>query len=480
MYESNSADDWVAAGLEFDVEKWYPHVAHLTPQSKIFELNKKEITSIVEFYAMEFNLRRDGVTDRQLLEEGLISIADKLREAMKSDDRSFCWFVRLSCRSPKDGIAANSVESSEHELLSRVNANHPGKEPITVENLASVECPLIFNEMLIESFSITAQSLAVRNPYEALHLLCSSERVFRDLKKTLQHGYDRCQLMLRELNREIHCTWEFRCFIRNGILNAISQYNHYVYIKEFRDEVAAVPERKVGGIEHSPHRTKKQFIWETISRFHTSNKGCIPYNDCVMDVAILHGPDAMTTWTSGEGNEFPVAEVILIEFNPFDKFTGPCLFHWDRDAFILNTPPLLVTPNMAQDAAAEPAVGGGGGGDAAEVHAAGEDQGHSRSPVVSLQFINERVRVREGVMRDVGELVEVQLLQDIEIRRKALHRKNVMKASVNAGLCVGTTDDSLSILNNAKFLLDCCATSTERIASANVKKVSNPRSCSLM
>lgn len=92
---------------------------------------------------------------------------------------------------------------------------------------------------------------------------------------------------------------EFRCFIREKKLRAISQY----HCEDFFPELVA----------------QKEDLLYKIKTFYTELSNRIPYEDAVMDVAILD------------------EKVLIIEFNQFGAETscGSCLYNWDLDYQIL-------------------------------------------------------------------------------------------------------------------------------------------------
>jgi D123. len=98
-------------------------------------------------------------------------------------------------------------------------------------------------------------------------------------------------------------TMEFRCFVKNNNLVAISQYNHYVIIEELLNEEFCL-------------KLKKSLFefWQNQIRERLNY-----LNDYVIDLAFLSDDT-----------------VSVIELNPYVKTTGPALFHWDEDEAILS------------------------------------------------------------------------------------------------------------------------------------------------
>jgi hypothetical protein len=89
------------------------------------------------------------------------------------------------------------------------------------------------NDLYISFASSLTQALKVRNGNEALDLLLNSERVFTDLRRALDFSEKfEVKLILREWNDDIKYEYEFRCFVYQNSLNAISQYDYCFFSEE--------------------------------------------------------------------------------------------------------------------------------------------------------------------------------------------------------------------------------------------------------
>lgn len=135
------------------------------------------------------------------------------------------------------------------------------------------------------------EGLRVTTAEKALRLLCdASERISDDLHLALACEYAP-HLFVRQWI-EIPCWAEFRCFSRDGELVGISQYDYHL---GRREEIVS----NGADIEKAIHR----FFRESFSpRTHLST--------VVFDVFL----------------EATLSSVTLLEINPFDEYTDPCLF----------------------------------------------------------------------------------------------------------------------------------------------------------
>ena len=73
--------------------------------------------------------------------------------------------------------------------------------------------------------------MKVTSAEEAMSMLLSSERVYSDMIDWLKYGEPE-QIVLRQWEPELSMEYEFRAFVKNGALCAISQYDHYCVYPE--------------------------------------------------------------------------------------------------------------------------------------------------------------------------------------------------------------------------------------------------------
>nr|QYA18847.1 Cdc123 [Clandestinovirus] len=153
-------------------------------------------------------------------------------------------------------------------------------------------------------------ALAAYRSEHVIHMLTRSSRCMSVIKRTLHLRLPNPVLiMLREFV-EMPFQNEFRCFVYDGKLRAISQYHWMIHDKSIVDNQLAIRDR--------------------IDTFYRLSKQYIPYKDCVMDVILLDDESKF------EGT-FMNLGIYLIEFNCFggDLVAGSALYHWYHDYDIL-------------------------------------------------------------------------------------------------------------------------------------------------
>jgi len=138
---------------------------------------------------------------------------------------------------------------------------------------------------------------------KVIRLFNDSERVKDDLESARRNGY----LSFVAVREWIDMPeWaEFRGFFKNKRLIGLSQYNYrnnkaYPEILENADSI----------------QWAMQYKSEQMAEL-------LPVSDIVADFFYK---------VRAYGNE-RVSEVVLIEVNPFDIWTDPCLFNWNKDSF---------------------------------------------------------------------------------------------------------------------------------------------------
>jgi len=147
----------------------------------------------------------------------------------------------------------------------------------------------------------------VKNGVEVSELLIRSQRIFSDITMFFQYRVPGCTsgslcMILRDW---IECPQdhEFRCYVHQRQLTAISQYHCYSYFSSLQDKSHILRIREA--IQH--------YVGDVID--------CFPMSSFVIDVAVQ--PQTYSCY--------------IIELNPFGQTmsSGSALFNWDRDFDLL-------------------------------------------------------------------------------------------------------------------------------------------------
>lgn len=155
--------------------------------------------------------------------------------------------------------------------------------------------------------------MRVSSAKEAVDLFAYSSRTVSDIRRVLSLPGSSpflMQIVVREWV-DIPLSGEFRGFVANGNLNALSQYYSDCYFRELAENPEPTIQRMV------------EFFNTTIKPL------AIPYDRYIMDFAVT--PE----------------KVWVVEINPFGENTGCALFNWKADAEVLENGPF--TYRVAQE-----------------------------------------------------------------------------------------------------------------------------------
>jgi len=268
---------------KYNLEEWYPNLERLNHNDEqvtaktIFMLlddgDLKLIQSLCSIMLAN-NLGMDSretqaeLTRRELLEERINELAFKTPKT---------YFCKLSTRSPKDSVSMKVKENEE-------------------------------GESLVQKMNNKISSLKVTSGEQVINLITKSQRIFSDISMYFQYRLPlstsgQMNLIFREWV-DMPQDHEFRCFVTNHHLNAISQYHCYTKFPSLQDTKYVL------------------HIRDVITSFHESIKtGFANLPDYVMDVVVFPH-----NWTCQ-----------VIEVNPFGAHmsSGAGLFNWEKDEDLL-------------------------------------------------------------------------------------------------------------------------------------------------
>jgi D123 len=283
--------------LAFDIDSWYPLVKDHTYPTLFLPLRRREAQAVCRFYRQLHGLRRDrelGPADVAAIE----GIEKRLGRALEEHPEMFGQhgaFLRLCGRSPKDADALDrsGVWKQYLEQLATIVDRDDDEEGMGELDLDAIDA----NTKLL-AIARTTSVLRVQSAEEAMSLVLTSERVYTDLLDWIHYGEPE-QIVLRSFDPELSMEFEFRAFVCQNRLTAISQYDHYGV---YDDLLAPLMEEIQDAI------TEK---WEEVHPLVGEPSYC-------MEFGFIRGRGA-----------------VLIEMSPFLRCTGPALFRWDDDLELL-------------------------------------------------------------------------------------------------------------------------------------------------
>ena len=150
-----------------------------------------------------------------------------------------------------------------------------------------------------DSYVVHKEGFKVLNGEGALRRLSDSERIYEEITDALSFK-KRPKIYFREW-WEMAGWEEFRCFVIQGRLIAVSQYNYF---------------QEYGGIEWGNYHTAIETQW--VQDLHRLSDH---YPDMVMDLWVR-----MTVAERGRLEW----RTKIVEVNPLCQMTDPCLFSWEE------------------------------------------------------------------------------------------------------------------------------------------------------
>lgn len=150
----------------FDFDRWYPSLTQFTFPSVIIPINPATAKALVLLYKQLFHRPKEPLFQsqhRKLLQ----SLEKQLQQVISEHFTTTPFFVRMSNRSPKDGIPIASIHSPE-TFLARTKQ--------IMENTT-----LDDNTRMIELCETQMQDLKCITVQDCIQLIVTSERVFMDL-----------------------------------------------------------------------------------------------------------------------------------------------------------------------------------------------------------------------------------------------------------------------------------------------------------
>ena len=166
-------------------------------------------------------------------------------------------------------------------------------------------------DALISWYVATAQLLKMRKGEDVIKIFARSFRCLEDLQGTLRLGEE--YMDIRNDYVPVTPHGEYRCFVHDKKMNAITQYLSNMYFKEL-----------------PPNKEK---IKERILKFYEEKvKHYVPMDSFVIDFLLIDSANDDVKDENENGDD----TIFVIEFNPFYKSAGAGLFDWkvDRELFL--------------------------------------------------------------------------------------------------------------------------------------------------
>ena len=290
----------------FDVEGWYEILRNETFPTEFIPISQSMAQAFVNYYQTRYSSTKMlNTNDIELIQ----SMENQLKQRISNNE----IFIRLSSRSPKDGKPLDPQKMSQiyREKFEELKIENPD-EYLTNEGKANMQ--------MIAFCYAQNHALKVTNEIEALNLLLSSERVYYDLNEVLDcekmkdnktnviklHDWNN-HIVLRQWSQRLDPSMEFRCFVYQSKLTAITQYDYYCKYYHLQNE------NVIEQIKNTIIQYWKDKIQPLLDPYPEK------FTNYVIDIGLIENQST---------NKY---DCIIIEMNPFGTTSGGSLFHWIDD-----------------------------------------------------------------------------------------------------------------------------------------------------
>mmetsp|Transcript_11715 Transcript_11715/g.18454 ORF Transcript_11715/g.18454 Transcript_11715/m.18454 type:complete len:412 (+) Transcript_11715:29-1264(+) len=298
----------------FGVGKWYDKLGDLTFRTTFVRLEPAEVAAILRVHSSiirrDLLLRNSSINNDELSEiqvssqdnDILATLERKIQSHIDGLD-SDGVFIKLNTRSPKD-VFINSTDDL-YRVTTLMNSFETFlREERPNETLDTLERQFTSREVMGAFVKANTFCMRVVQASDAIDLLLESTRVAEDLSRVADFGLDKvvASVVVREWNENIvhRNHMEFRGFVYQNQLNAVSQY----------DDITFYPDIY----------SNKEDIGDRILEF---------FNEKIRDK--LSSIESYVIDFFVDDNE-----IFVIELNPFHNGAGACLFSWreNRELFM--------------------------------------------------------------------------------------------------------------------------------------------------
>ncbi|KAJ7245646.1 hypothetical protein B0H12DRAFT_1054171 [Mycena haematopus] len=298
-------DEYDALVLQANIENWGSVLAAFTPKTILVPLTlaqgslllrayeKLEHSDKVAVAAAEY--MASGKTSRPLIPEETAllealgaQIQRGIDDLVDADGVRGC-FMKLSSRSPKDAAARSGVFEAYYAQAVRDDSGKLRK--LDDERKLWILCE--------------SEGAALKDAASVIRALVLSERVWQDMTLAMRHPDTWRQNIILRKWEPVPMDMEFRTFVANGRMTAVSQYAYQLYSSRLNDASQLL-------LAVTAIRDLYNDLWPILSQQ--------AFSSCVLDFGVVPPTETGGSWRA-----------TLIEINPFEETTDGALFSWTRE-----------------------------------------------------------------------------------------------------------------------------------------------------
>ena len=273
--------------LDFGMHRYYDQIHDFMFPTRFIDLTREQAE------AWRLYQRNAAMTEEQKatfdsLTKAVDDAIHSIRESAKSPKSKI--FIKLSSRSAKDAVWNDCKRTA----------------PILKTFLKKMKDKNDLNEQMIQLRRAFLKASAVSSAKEAFELMQWSSRIITDLIlfTTASQGSEwfDVKLVVRQFMDDLDIADEYRGFVHNGQLTALSQYQTECFFPQIASKADQIA-----------NKIKTFFSNELFPRLPDWAKSA-----SIIDFAIVKD------------------RVYVVELNPFSRRSGSCLFDWKEDDALLN------------------------------------------------------------------------------------------------------------------------------------------------
>lgn len=228
------------AVIDCNMENWYTLIRSVTFETRFEPIRLDDVKMFIKIYERIFRDKQEHQEDNgnwksQLNDDErrwLVDVEGRLEEcrARMSENGNEPVFVKTSCRSAKDSpTVGEAFRTLYGQYLSQLEDEQKNSE----------------NEQIICILKAAFESLKVYKSERALEMLIRSERIYQDMLLASEVPERFNQNFVIRKFVHIDVDMEFRGFVHNRRLTALSQYNYLIYSKRLNENRQLVQKKIV-------------------------------------------------------------------------------------------------------------------------------------------------------------------------------------------------------------------------------------------
>lgn len=209
--------------LDCNIETWYCLIKEYTFPTVFCSLSLDEAQLFIQVYEKNFKdlLNIEDIDWRNSLNENESEIIKKLEQRIQNEINNFIEpngsiFAKTSSRSAKDSpVYTKKFQQLYKQFLSDKISNE--------------------NEQITCLLKAAFQSLRIQNGTELIEMFIKSERIYQDMLLAVEKRARFNENIVLRKFIDIDVDMEFRGFVYNKKLTALSQYNYLIYSKQLNE-----------------------------------------------------------------------------------------------------------------------------------------------------------------------------------------------------------------------------------------------------